>query len=336
MMFNVVIADSLPEPYIRHMKNRPEQGLMLHFAIDIPQPADPKKHNHIHSAKLKLFKSQVFPENLRPGDIIAMDSGVRVNVYQLLEDPLYARSGEPYKRLVDSKIVSLRETGWEEFRLQESVQQWLDNPRTNFGLEISCDSYNIGDVVQFVHHEPSATPADASADLSNTAATAESSQVVIRGNVEEEIEAEEMETNAEERISEFMPVLNVYSQERLILGRQKRAEETYGKCVDDEEDRCCRYSLWVSFKDIGWDDWIVAPDGYEAFYCKGECPHRYKMAHAFAGVQALMNRKNPDSVPGPCCSATKLSPLSLLHYNEKGDLVVSVYEDMIVQECKCS
>lgn len=34
---------------------------------------------------------------------------------------------------------------------------------------------------------------------------------------------------------------------------------------------CCRESLYISFKDLGWDDWIVAPEGFHAFYCRGSC-----------------------------------------------------------------
>ena len=30
--------------------------------------------------------------------------------------------------------------------------------------------------------------------------------------------------------------------------------------------------LYVDFSDVGWNDWIVAPPGYHAFYCHGECP----------------------------------------------------------------
>ena len=222
-------------------------------------------------------------------------------MYQLLEDPVTpSRNGGPLKRLVDSRIVSLRETGWEEFHLHQTVQQWLDNPSSNYGLELSCDRYNINNVMEFVH--------------SNT-------DRVIRGNAIGSVGD-----------MDLMPSLDVYSQDKLILGREKRSEETYDCVRGDGENRCCRYPLWVSFKDIGWDKWIVEPEGYQAYYCDGDCPHRYKMAHTFAGVQALMN---PAAAPSPCCSASKFKSVNLLHYDENGDLVTIKYEDMIVQECKC-
>nr|XP_035106837.2 bone morphogenetic protein 8A isoform X1 [Callithrix jacchus] len=34
---------------------------------------------------------------------------------------------------------------------------------------------------------------------------------------------------------------------------------------------CRRHELYVSFQDLGWLDWIIAPQGYSAYYCEGEC-----------------------------------------------------------------
>lgn len=36
-------------------------------------------------------------------------------------------------------------------------------------------------------------------------------------------------------------------------------------------NECCRESLYVSFADMGWDDWIIKPEGYNAYFCKGSC-----------------------------------------------------------------
>ena len=290
--------------YSRNLTVRNDNSsIRIHFNVHIPQPTDPKKQTHVHSAKLKLYRWKVSPQHVNVNDLIALDSGVRVNVYQLLEDPV--KEG-PLKRLVDSTIVSLRETGWGEFHLQQTVQQWMDNPDSNFGVELSCDNYDINHVIEFAHIKT------------------ELNEVTGRNVVGSDVDMD------------LMPSLDVYSQDKMILGRQKRAEETYDCVQGDGENRCCRYPLWVSFKDIGWDKWIVEPEGYQAYYCDGDCPHRYKMAHTFAGVQALVNINNPAAAPAPCCSATKLSPLSLLHYNESRNLVVSVYEDMIIKECQCT
>nr|XP_055248201.1 bone morphogenetic protein 8B isoform X2 [Gorilla gorilla gorilla] len=34
---------------------------------------------------------------------------------------------------------------------------------------------------------------------------------------------------------------------------------------------CRRHELYVSFQDLGWLDWVIAPQGYSAYYCEGEC-----------------------------------------------------------------
>lgn len=34
---------------------------------------------------------------------------------------------------------------------------------------------------------------------------------------------------------------------------------------------CCREKLYISFADIGWDDWILYPPGYHAYFCRGSC-----------------------------------------------------------------
>ncbi|KAJ9600765.1 hypothetical protein L9F63_001080, partial [Diploptera punctata] len=35
---------------------------------------------------------------------------------------------------------------------------------------------------------------------------------------------------------------------------------------------CRRHKLEVNFADIGWSDWIISPQTFEAFYCAGTCP----------------------------------------------------------------
>ncbi|XP_030920428.1 inhibin beta C chain-like [Geospiza fortis] len=35
---------------------------------------------------------------------------------------------------------------------------------------------------------------------------------------------------------------------------------------------CCRREFFVDFKEIGWEDWIIQPEGYHMNYCSGLCP----------------------------------------------------------------
>ena len=60
------------------------------------------------------------------------------------------------------------------------------------------------------------------------------------------------------------------------------------------------------------------------------------MAHKFSGIQGLIHMMNPAAAPAPSCTATELSSLKLLHYDNDGRLAVTEFTDMIVQNCGCA
>lgn len=100
---------------------------------------------------------------------------------------------------------------------------------------------------------------------------------------------------------------------------------------------CQKRQFRVSFRDLGWEDWIIAPDFYEAYYCDGECSfplnsHMNATNHAI--VQTLMHLMN-SSVPKPCCSPTKLSPISVLYFDESSNVILKKYQQMVVKSCGC-
>ncbi|XP_050525855.1 protein decapentaplegic-like [Daktulosphaira vitifoliae] len=101
---------------------------------------------------------------------------------------------------------------------------------------------------------------------------------------------------------------------------------------------CQRHPLYVDFTDVGWDDWIVAPPGYDAYYCQGDCPfpvaeHLNTTNHAI--VQTLVNSMNPTAVPKACCVPTQLASISMLYLDEDNKVVLKNYQDMQVLGCGC-
>ncbi|XP_041955687.1 bone morphogenetic protein 10 [Alosa sapidissima] len=104
-------------------------------------------------------------------------------------------------------------------------------------------------------------------------------------------------------------------------------------------NHCKKNSLYVEFKDIGWDSWILAPNGYEAYECTGVCsfpltPHVKPTKHAL--VQTLVNLKSPQKVAPACCVPTKLDPISLLYLDDAGVVTYKYkFEGMVVAECGC-
>ncbi|XP_008278711.1 growth/differentiation factor 5 [Stegastes partitus] len=102
--------------------------------------------------------------------------------------------------------------------------------------------------------------------------------------------------------------------------------------------RCHRRRLHVNFKEMGWDDWIIAPLEYDAFHCDGACDfpirsHLEPTNHAI--IQTLINSMDPESTPPTCCVPTRLSPISILYIDSANNVVYKQYEDMVVESCGC-
>ncbi|VDK67991.1 unnamed protein product [Litomosoides sigmodontis] len=102
---------------------------------------------------------------------------------------------------------------------------------------------------------------------------------------------------------------------------------------------CRTEKLNVRFRDIGWEQWIIAPTSFEAHYCSGTCPFPLKQGvnpsnHAI--VQSIIHRLglNP-YVPDVCCAPDKMDSLTLLYYDEMDNVVLKNYPRMSVASCAC-
>ncbi|KFQ97895.1 Derriere protein, partial [Nipponia nippon] len=101
---------------------------------------------------------------------------------------------------------------------------------------------------------------------------------------------------------------------------------------------CKPRRLYISFSDVGWENWIIAPQGYMANYCLGECPFPLTAElnstnHAI--LQTMVHSLDPEGTPQPCCVPVRLSPISILYYDNNDNVVLRHYEDMVVDECGC-
>lgn len=146
--------------------------------------------------------------------------------------------------------------------------------------------------------------------------------------------------NDEKATADSKPLLVTFSHDGTphVYRRRKRRSVGNGKPSKKERNYCQRHPLYVDFLEVGWNDWIVAPPGYQAFYCNGECPfpiadHLNTTNHAI--VQTLMNSVNAEDVPRACCVPTTLNPISMLFMNEHSKVVLKNYQDMVVDGCGC-
>ncbi|KAG7501276.1 growth/differentiation factor 6 [Solea senegalensis] len=130
------------------------------------------------------------------------------------------------------------------------------------------------------------------------------------------------------------PGVKVGRRRRTAASRTRHGKR-HGK---KSKSRCSKKPLHVNFRDLGWDDWIIAPLDYEAYHCEGVCDfplrsHLEPTNHAI--IQTLMNSMNPSNMPPSCCAPSKLSPISILYIDSGNNVVYKQYEDMVVESCGC-
>nr|AVK43097.1 transforming growth factor beta [Lutzomyia longipalpis] len=104
---------------------------------------------------------------------------------------------------------------------------------------------------------------------------------------------------------------------------------------------CCRERLYVDFKDIEWDDWIIYPRGYHAYFCRGSCASVATIAqgsHHNYVIRKFMMRNQQQSRTlkmTPCCTATEFSSLQLFYLDSNDTATQKVLPNMIVEGCGC-
>ncbi|KAH0629008.1 hypothetical protein JD844_010738 [Phrynosoma platyrhinos] len=110
---------------------------------------------------------------------------------------------------------------------------------------------------------------------------------------------------------------------------------------DQNSDVCCRKDYYVDFRDIGWNDWIFKPEGYQINYCMGECPMHLAGTPGIAAsfhttVFNLVKANNIRTAGRSCCVPTQRRALSLLYFDPNSNLIKTDIPDMVVDACGCS
>lgn len=163
----------------------------------------------------------------------------------------------------------------------------------------------------------------------STDKTGANSKAKLKNSVHNKTDIALKDNNAFLRISKASLVTQSQTRD-LRKARTKRQDDDSSMCTTHF---CCRHSIYVDFEEIGWNDWVLYPTGYTAYYCKGGCPDRYKMASTFTNIKSILHERHPDTVPAPVCAPTGYSPLVMMIHD--GDIKNIEYPGMVVTGCRC-
>ncbi|KAI7808192.1 putative inhibin beta B chain-like, partial [Triplophysa rosa] len=129
-----------------------------------------------------------------------------------------------------------------------------------------------------------------------------------------------------------------------VRQRDDGSEHTISKrslrCGEDASV-CCKKDFYVKFRDIHWQDWIIAPEGYHMNYCMGQCPQHLSgspgIASSFhATVFSQLKANGIHSAVSSCCVPIQRRPLSMVYFDSQHIIVKMDVPDMIVESCGCT
>ncbi|XP_072051408.1 bone morphogenetic protein 3-like [Amphiura filiformis] len=136
--------------------------------------------------------------------------------------------------------------------------------------------------------------------------------------------------------SKHGPLLDHHSGESEEDVTQNRNENTIHP---SKVGLCQRQSMRVDFKTLGWDGYVIAPEGFDAYYCAGECP--FPLAKELnpsnhAALQSVINALGAiPNIPAPCCVPEKMSSIMILFFDEDKNVLLKSYSNMQVDSCSC-
>ncbi|XP_004455327.1 growth/differentiation factor 3 [Dasypus novemcinctus] len=200
------------------------------------------------------------------------------------------------------KLFALQSVPWPQgalrFNLLDVAKDWYINPQKNAGLFL---------------------------------------EILVKGDRDVEVNFQLEDTCAKLRRSlhASLLVVTLNPEQCHPSSRKRRAAIPVPKASC--KNLCHRHQLFINFRDLGWHKWIIAPKGFMANYCHGECPFSLTTSlnsSNYAFMQALMNAVDPE-IPQAVCVPTKLSPISMLYQDNDDNVILRHYEDMVVDECGC-
>ncbi|XP_039959233.1 protein 60A [Bactrocera neohumeralis] len=280
---------------------RHEHGRRLWFDVsDVPND------NYLMMAELRIY------QNPAQGKWLTSGREFTISVYSIVN-----MEGQRELEVLSSVNTTSDYQGWLELNVTQGLDIWLHDHKSNKGLYIGAHAVNKPerevklDDIGLVHPKGD-----------------DEYQPFMIGFF---------------RGPELIKSTNHHSRKKRNTPhvRRRKKSEMINPFLDGtvENMRSCQIqTLYIDFKDLGWNDWIIAPEGYGAFYCSGECnfplnAHMNATNHAI--VQTLVHLLEPKKVPKPCCAPTRLGALPVLYHLNEENVNLKKYKNMIVKSCGC-
>ncbi|CAL8302764.1 unnamed protein product [Lota lota] len=290
----------------------------LLFNVSVPN------HEKVTAAELRLF--------LLP-DVRSRVNSHRVKATIKVYEVNYSNEYEPSSQLLTGKVVNGRHGSWEKFDVTRAVQRWIKSGRGEREFEVMVDNR---DCFSYEGGFGKACCWDISISIGDNTSAA----LIVFSDDLESRKREDKKELKEMMLHEAETMLNPGTDWQLLPNEIPESAPSHPRRTRRKAEReyCRKTSLKVTFKDIGWDSWILAPPEYDAFECRGQCffPLTDDMTPSkHALIQTLINIRNPKKANMACCVPIKLDPITVM-YHENGRLTIRhLYEEMKVAECGC-
>ncbi|XP_018012955.1 inhibin beta chain [Hyalella azteca] len=204
--------------------------------------------------------------------------------------------------MVGSQLISLSEPGWQRINITSAASHWFAQPGEPLRLLVDCSSCSG-------HIE---------AVLFNNYKFKGANKPDSRG-----LDAA------------YRPVLVIKTKPSPTRRLARRALQ-----CERNTEHCCKEEFYVSFSELNWDDWILAPKGYHANFCRGSCDSMYQTADslhtAYAHVMEEARRVREPGAISQCCAPTRFSPMTLIYIDENKSIIKRDVPRMVVEECGCA
>lgn len=213
---------------------------------------------------------------------------------------------------INSVIVEADYQGWIVIDITSCVQWWTDYPEDNEGLKLVVTPMRMDNLVQYIQLE----------DIGVSGFDGEPEKFAFV-------------------VGYFKTTLN--RQDFLGSFRHKRSASTElnfleRKVLKYREKRCQLTSMYVNFNEIGYSDWIIAPNGIEANDCIGRCDYPFGdkvdvSMHAF--LKSLVKLHRLSKLMVVRCRPIKYSPANILYLSDDSKTVFRKVENFSATACGC-